>query len=235
MSKRPGIHAGVNFSSGTPGQPAGCRKCSTPKNTAAIAINTRPTVMSLLLPCPRIAFPARIQPPPANDISRMTITHAILSLGFARARGMCTIATKRNIMIPNSRPDQRTCIFVAMLKDANSSANPTKYAQNKRHGMYEGTASMMNFAPERCSAPNTAKGTAKHKIAQRYDLVQPAGPHDIALRSPQRNQEKYDAGAAHRNRRARDLKKYGENGCVQADAGRKLGRSLGLNLRFDSK
>src|SRR5207249_5603707 len=53
MNKRPGIHAGVNFSSGTPGHPAGCRKCSTPKNRTAIAINTRPTVMSLLLPCPR--------------------------------------------------------------------------------------------------------------------------------------------------------------------------------------
>src|SRR6267154_969785 len=176
MSKRPGIHAGVNFSSGTPGQPAGCRKCSTPKNTAAIAINTRPTVMSLLLPCPRIAFPARIQAPPANDISRKTMTHAILSLGLARARGMCTIATKRNIMIPNSRPDQRTCIFVAMLKDANSNANPTKYAQNKRHGMYEGTASIMKLAPERCSAPKTAKGTAKHKLLSATILSSPRAP-----------------------------------------------------------
>src|SRR5712671_717020 len=63
-----------------------------------------------------------------------------------------------------------------MLKDANSSANPTKYAQNKRHGMYEGTASMMNFAPERCSAPNTAKGTPKHKLLSATILSSPRAP-----------------------------------------------------------
>src|SRR5437016_11873300 len=114
--------------------------------------------MSLLLPGPLIAFPARSQAPPANDISRTTITQGILSLGLARTRGMCTSATKITIMIPNHRPDQRTCIFVAMLKDADSNAMPTKYAQSERHGMYEGTLSMMNFAPEICSAPKTAKG-----------------------------------------------------------------------------
>src|SRR5208283_895057 len=51
-----------------------------------------------------------------------------------------------------------------MLKDAASNAKPTKYAQNKGHGMCEGTPAMMNLAPERCSAPKTAKGTAKHKL-----------------------------------------------------------------------
>src|SRR5690242_8817868 len=60
-----------------------------------------------------------------------------------------------------------------MLKDADSNAKPTKYAQNKRHGMYEGTASMMNLAPERCSAPKTAKGTAKHKLLKATILSRP--------------------------------------------------------------
>src|SRR5437660_12374339 len=60
-----------------------------------------------------------------------------------------------------------------MLKDADSNAMPTKYAQNKRHGMYEGTLSMMNFAPERCSAPKTAKGTAKHKLLKATILSRP--------------------------------------------------------------
>src|SRR6267143_897364 len=173
MRRRPGIHAGISFSSGTPGHAAGCRKCSTLKNIAAIAINTRPTVMSLLLPGPCIAFPARIQPPPANDISRMTMVHANLSPGLARTRGICTIATKRNIMNPNSRPDQRALIFVAMLKEADSNAKPTKYAQNKRHGIYEGTLSMMNLAAERCSAPKTAKGMAKHKLPKTTNLSKP--------------------------------------------------------------
>src|SRR6266481_836695 len=60
-----------------------------------------------------------------------------------------------------------------MLKDAESNAKPTKYAQNKRHGMYEGTPSMMNLAPERCSAPKTAKGMAKHKLLRATILSRP--------------------------------------------------------------
>src|ERR1700746_673203 len=60
-----------------------------------------------------------------------------------------------------------------MLNDAASNAKPTKYAQNKRHGMYEGTMAMMNLAPERCSAPKTAKGMAKHKLAKTIILSSP--------------------------------------------------------------
>jgi hypothetical protein len=61
-------------------------------------------------------------------------------------------------------------------------------------------------------------GDGKTQISQGYDLVQAAGLREISLRSPQRNQEKQDAGAAHRNHRARDLKKCGENSCVHVDA-----------------
>src|SRR6266700_8453640 len=60
-----------------------------------------------------------------------------------------------------------------MLKEADSNAKPTKYAQNKRHGMYEGTLSMKNLAPERCSAPKTAKGMAKHKLLKATILSRP--------------------------------------------------------------
>src|SRR5580704_2088925 len=60
-----------------------------------------------------------------------------------------------------------------MLKDAANNAKPTKYAQNKRHGIYEGTPSMMNLAPERCSAPKTANGVAKHKLLQTTILSRP--------------------------------------------------------------
>src|SRR5229473_888513 len=60
-----------------------------------------------------------------------------------------------------------------MLKDADSNAKPTKYAQNKRHGIYEGTLSMMNLAAERCSAPKTAKGMAKHKLLKATILSRP--------------------------------------------------------------
>jgi hypothetical protein len=64
------------------------------------------------------------------------------------------------------------------------------------------------------------------QIAQGHDLVQAASPRDIGFRSPQRNKEKQDAGTAHRNRRARDLKKCGENGCVHVDAKRKRACSI---------
>src|SRR5580658_1197688 len=60
-----------------------------------------------------------------------------------------------------------------MLSDAESSAKPTKYAQNKCHGIYEGTPSMMDLAPERCSAPKTAKGAAKHKLLKAKTLPRP--------------------------------------------------------------
>src|ERR1700751_4236407 len=60
-----------------------------------------------------------------------------------------------------------------MLNAAASSAKPTKYAQNKRHGMYDGTMSMRNFAPARCSAPKTAKGMAKHKLLKATILSSP--------------------------------------------------------------
>src|SRR5260370_35832182 len=63
-----------------------------------------------------------------------------------------------------------------MPTEADSSAKPTKYAQNKRHGIYEGTMSMMNLALERCSAPKTAKGMAKHKLLKATTLSRPRAP-----------------------------------------------------------
>lgn len=63
------------------------------------------------------------------------------------------------------------------------------------------------------------QGDGETQIAQGYDLAQAPGPRDIALRSPQRNKEKQDAGGAHRNRRARDLNKSGENSCVHVNLG----------------
>ena len=46
------------------------------------------------------------------------------------------------------------------------------------------------------------------------------GPARYRSRSPQRNKEKHDASAAHRNDDARDLKKYDEKGCGHRDAKR---------------
>src|SRR5277367_1831510 len=60
-----------------------------------------------------------------------------------------------------------------MLKDAASSAKPKKYAQNNRHGIYEGTMGMRDSAAARCRAPKTAKGAAKHKLLKATILSRP--------------------------------------------------------------
>src|SRR5580698_2514601 len=60
-----------------------------------------------------------------------------------------------------------------MLNAAASSAKPKKYAQNRRHGIYEGTRGRTKFMPERCRAPNTAKGAAKHKLLKATILSKP--------------------------------------------------------------
>src|SRR6202790_3273030 len=60
-----------------------------------------------------------------------------------------------------------------MLKDAASSAKPKKYAQNNRHGIYEGTIGMRDSAAGRCRAPKTAKGAAKHKLLKATLLSRP--------------------------------------------------------------
>src|ERR1700723_2534898 len=103
-----------------------------------------------------------------------------------------------------------------MLKDAASSAKPTKNAQNNRHGMYLGTMGA-RFSAE---GAEYRQWDGETQIAQGYDLVQAAGPCDISLRSPQRNHENQDAGAAHRNHRGRGPKKRGLSGCVHVGAKR---------------
>src|SRR5580692_10735262 len=65
-----------------------------------------------------------------------------------------------------------------MLNDAAISAKPTKYTQNKRHGMYGGTAFIRIFPPERCSAPKAANGIAKHKLVRATILL---GPRAFAI------------------------------------------------------
>src|SRR5579864_552481 len=60
-----------------------------------------------------------------------------------------------------------------MLNDAESSAQPTKYAQNNRHGMYLGTMGRTIPTSARCRAPKTAKGTAKHRLLKATILSRP--------------------------------------------------------------
>jgi hypothetical protein len=69
------------------------------------------------------------------------------------------------------------------------------------------------------------QGRGETQIAQGDDIVQAVGLRDIGLCSPKRNKEEEDTGAAHRNHRARDLKKCGENGYVHVDGKIRLASS----------
>src|SRR5580704_10590389 len=164
---------------------------------AVIPTTTRPMVRNVVFTCPvaglvvvpvvelviapetaLVIFPdiapaARSQAPAPNANSRMAKIHPNLSPGVWRAPGMSIIATKQNIAMPNSRPDQRTRIFVAMLSEAASRAKPKKYAQNNGHGMYQGTMVARAFAAARCSAPKTAKGAAKHRLLKATTFSRP--------------------------------------------------------------
>src|SRR5271156_2693897 len=68
-----------------------------------------------------------------------------------------------------------------MLKEAASNAKPKKYPQNNRHGIYEGTMGMTNSTAERCRAPKTAKGAAKHKLLSATILSRPGARAISAL------------------------------------------------------
>src|ERR1022692_3351597 len=83
-----------------------------------------------------------------------------------------------------------------MLKDAASSAKPKKYAQNNRHGMYEGTMDMRDSAAARCRAPKTAKGAAKHKLLKATILSRPPA-RAISVFAAQRATRKSTMPAAH--------------------------------------
>src|ERR1700736_1060491 len=60
-----------------------------------------------------------------------------------------------------------------MLNDAASNAQPTRYAHNNRHGIYLGTMGKTDPTSERCRAPKTAKGMAKHRLLKATILSRP--------------------------------------------------------------
>src|SRR5437667_3323133 len=119
-----------------------------------------------------------------------------------------------------------------MLKEADSNAMPTKYAQNKRHGMYEGTLSMMNFAPERCSAPKTAKGTAKHKLLKATILSRPPA-RAISVFAAHSATRKSMMPAPHIEAAVREISKNVARMVVcMWMPGRKLARSISAGMLF---
>src|ERR1700688_436311 len=79
---------------------------------------------------------------------------------------------RKNIS-PSRVDDQRTNFLTVRLVAAASSAQPTKYAQNKCAGIQDGTIFWINLAPRKCSVANTASGTAMKTQPKVMSLSQP--------------------------------------------------------------
>ena len=85
-------------------------------------------------------------------------------------------------MAPNSRPDHRTRRLVAMLSDAPISAKPTKYTQNIRHGMYDGTSGQQGLLAGKMFCAEDRQRDGEAQVGQGYDLVDAASLGNIVLR-----------------------------------------------------
>jgi hypothetical protein len=66
--------------------------------------------------------------------------------------------------------------------------------------------------------PEDRQRGGKTQVAQGYDLVEAAALRNFGLRSPRGNQEKQDAGGAHRNHRTRHHEKSDQDCYVHVNA-----------------
>jgi len=136
------------------------------------------------------------------------------------ADGACVISGASQILTQKTE-DQMCMWFVFILLLFISPQGETTCVmrmivrQNQRHGITSGTPSMNNLAPERCfRAEDAPMGTAKHKFAQRYDLLEgrPRRPRDIAFAAATLQQGKPCACASHLTTVREISQKCGENG-----------------------
>src|SRR6202035_2477776 len=81
--------------------------------------------------------------------------------------------TNRKKINPSRVDDKCTNFLTVRLVAVASSAHPTKYAQNKCAGIQDGTIFWINLAPPKCSAANTASGTAMKTQPKVLSLSQP--------------------------------------------------------------
>src|SRR5262249_43321411 len=78
----------------------------------------------------------------------------------------------------------------------------------RRHEVFD------ELRAEEMQCAEDRQGESETQIAQGHDLIQAASLGDLGFRSPYSDEEKRDAGGAHPCCRAREFKKYGENGWV---------------------
>src|SRR5580700_7105918 len=81
--------------------------------------------------------------------------------------------TNRENISASRVDDRRTHFLKVRLVAAASSAHPTKYGQNQRTGIQDGTEFLTNSGPRKCSGANTASGTAKKTQPKVMSFSQP--------------------------------------------------------------
>ncbi len=112
MTSRPGIHTGMSFSRGTPGTFDGMNKMLDTVEDRGDADHDAAHSYKFVLALPAAGLAQRAsRKNPAAGSERHFAQHkgpVKPIVGAGRVPGRSIIATKRNIMIPNSKPDQRT-------------------------------------------------------------------------------------------------------------------------------
>ena len=127
----------------------------------------------------RLYSPASAHAPPANERSLSATVHRNRLLGSATTFGMCIMQTNRKNINPSKVDERRTNFLTVRLVAAANSAHPTKYAQNKCHGIHDGTISAIPIGPPKCSGANTASETAMKIQPEADELVPAASPADL--------------------------------------------------------
>src|ERR1700683_5352896 len=81
--------------------------------------------------------------------------------------------TNRKNINPSRVDDKRTYFRAVRLAAAANSAHPTKYAQNKCHGIHDGTISEPRIGAPKCAGANTARERAMKTQPRAISLSQP--------------------------------------------------------------
>src|SRR5271165_3130093 len=125
--------------------------------------------------------------------------------------------TKRKNISPSRVDDKRTNFLKVRLVAAASSAHPTRYGQNQRAGIQDGTICWTNSGPRKCSGANTASGAAIKTQPKVMSLSQPRAALS-ALR-------RMKTPATRKRSPAKDIQKF-------VDESIRLSRAKGLRRRL---
>src|ERR1700730_13136064 len=119
----------------------------------------------------RLAASARA--PPLKDRSRSVNGRPNRSRKLCTQGGASVSTTKKKNVKASKLAERRAWIFVTRLSAAAIKQAPTKYAQNRCHGIHRGTIEAMAFVSVKCSVPKAASGAAEKSGPNKTNLSNP--------------------------------------------------------------